>query len=367
MKFISTQQNLTQGLSIAEKIIGRNFSLPILQDVLITSDKNKNLIKISSTDLEMGLEIIIPAKITEEGQAAAPAKLLSEFIRNLPNENVEFSEKNKKISIICKNYKANIKGDDPKQFPLIPIKQNTKSVAEIKKDDFLKGISSVINSVSILDIKPEISGVFVCFRKKSICFVATDSFRLSEKTVNIDGAQEMNVIIPKKTSDTIIKIFNDTNDTISIEVSNNQIIVKDTKVTFVSRVIDGEYPNYEQIIPNKFATQIKLSKTDLMQHIKTASLFSNKIKEVVFQINPEKQSIEILSTDEQFGDHHSTLACEAQGAEQRLVFNYQYLLEGMQNIISDNIQIKLNEPTTPVLIIGEENDGFRYVVMPIKN
>lgn len=367
MKFISTQQNLTQGLSLSEKIIGKNFSLPILQDVLMRSDKTKNLIKISSTDLEMGLEVSVPAKIIEEGEVASPARLLSEFIRNLPNENVEFSEKNKKISVICKNYKANIKGDDSNQFPLIPLKQNTEPVIEIKKDDFLKGIFSVINSVSTLDIKPEISGVFVCFRKKNMCFAATDSFRLSEKIINTEKIYDKKVILPKKTSDTIVKIFTEPNDIISIEVSNNQIIIKNKKVTFVSRIIDGEYPNYEQIIPNKFTTQITLQKSDLIRHIKTASLFSNKIKEVIFQINPNKQCIEILSTDEQLGSHYSSLACEIQGAAQTLMFNYQYLLEGAQNIASDNMQIKLNEPTTPVLIMGEESEGFRYVVMPIKN
>jgi len=367
MKFTSTQQNLTWGLSISEKILSRNFSLPIIQDVLISAEKNKGFIKISSTDLEIGVEVVIPAKIDEEGAVAAPAKLLSEFIRNLPNENVEFLEKNKKISILCKDYKANIKGDDPKEFPVIPTKQNTQEFLEVKIKDFLKGITCVINSVSMLDVKPEISGVFVCFKKKNIYFVATDSFRLSEKIINTEKTYENKAIIPKKTSDAIIRTFQNIEGALSIQVNNNQIIIKTDKITFVSRVIEGDYPSYEQIIPSKFTTEITILKDELVQHIKTAGLFSNKVSEVTLGANPKKQNIEILSQNQERGDHYSSIPCEVQGIGVKAIFNYHYILEGIQGISSENIKIKLNEPTTPVLIMSEEDGGFRYVVMPIKN
>ena len=367
MKFFSTQQNLTWGLSIAEKVLSRNFSLPILQDVLITAEKNKGFVKISSTDLEIGIEVVIPAKVEEEGTMAAPNKLLNEFIKNLPNENVEISEKNKKISILCKNYKVNIKGDDSAEFPFIPIKQNEEGGLEMKKETFLKGISCVVGSVSTLDVKPEISGVFVCFRKKNIYFVATDSFRLSEKVVSTEKTYENKVIIPKKTSDAITRIFQDAGDLINIQIGNSQIIVKNDKITFISRVIEGDYPSYEQIIPSKFTTEITILKEEFVRHVKTAGLFSNKINEITIEANLKKQNIEILSQDQERGDHYSSVPCEVGGVGVRAIFNYQYLLEGVQNISSQNIKIKLNEPTTPVLITAEENDGFRYVVMPIKN
>jgi DNA polymerase-3 subunit beta len=208
----------------------------------------------------------------------------------------------------------------------------------------------------------------VCFKKKNIYFAATDSFRLSEKIINTEKTYEKKAIIPRKTSDAITRIFQnpDLNNTVSIQVNNNQILIKNSTVTFVSRIIEGDYPNYEQIIPNKFTTEINTLKEELVQHIKTAGLFSNKINEITLEANPKKQSIEISSQDQERGDHYSSIPCEVEGIAVRAIFNYQYLLEGIQNISSGGIKIKLNEPTNPVLITSEENDGLRYVVMPIK-
>jgi len=366
MKFICTQQNLIRGLSIAEKIIGKNFSLPILQNFLVSSEKNKGLVKVTATDLEMGVEVLIPAKIEEEGDITAPAKLLVEFVRNLPSENIEFSEKNKKITISCKNYKANIKGAGVKDFPIIPIKKTTSPTLEIKKEDFFKGLSSVIGSVSLLEGKPEISGVFVSFRKGEVCFAATDSFRLSEKVVSTPKSYEEKVILPKKACDIIMRILQDNEQPLNIQINDNQITIRSEKINFVSRVIDGEYPNYEQIIPNKFSTEIILLKEEFIKHIKTAALFSNKINEVVLHINSKKQCIEVSSADQEYGDHHSILPCEIKGGDEIITFNYQYLLDGIQNIQSPEIKIKLNQATTPVLITAQEDDGFKYVLMPIK-
>jgi len=210
MKFFCTQQNLSYGLSIAEKIIGKNLTLPILQNILITCKNNSGYITISATDLETGVEVNIPAKIEKEGSITVPAKLLAGFVRNLPEENIEFTEKNKKIYISCKNYKANIKGEDSKDFPLIPNKNNTETF-KIKKDIFLSGISSVINSTSLLDIKPEIKGVYVQFNEGDICFAATDTFRLSEKIIKTNKKNTFlnKIILPRKTCDTILRIFQD--------------------------------------------------------------------------------------------------------------------------------------------------------------
>ena len=152
MQFTCTQQNLTYGLNIVEKIIGKNFSLPILQNILISCEKNKGYIKLSSTDLEMGIEVNIPAKIEEEGSVAVPAKLINNFIRTLPDEKISFLEKNKKINIQCGNYKSNIKGQDPKEFPIIP-QNNAEESFNIKSDSFISGLTPVISSVSLLDIK----------------------------------------------------------------------------------------------------------------------------------------------------------------------------------------------------------------------
>lgn len=374
MKFTCTQQNFCQGLSIAEKVIGKNFTLPILQNILINCEKGKGYVKISSTDLEMGVEVTMPSKVEEEGGAAIPAKLISGFARSLPDEKIDFSGKNNKVLVQCANYKSNIKSQDSKEFPLIPQDKDTDAIS-LKTDDFVLGISSVINSVSLMDIKPEISGVFAQFRENDTCFAATDSFRLAEKSIKNSKKNTLlnKVIIPRRACDVIIRVFSDMKDRIDIKISENQITVKNSpedptaqKVRFISKIIEGEYPNYEQIIPGNFETTIKVPKDELIRHIKTASLFSSKIREVILQCNSKKQQLEIMSSDAEYGDHYSLIPCEVEGNDGKIVLNFQYLLDGIQGLLSPTVFIKINQPSTPVMILAPEDEGFRYLLMPIK-
>lgn len=374
MKFISTQQNFCRGLSTTEKVIGKNFTLPILQNILVSCEKSMGRLKLASTDLEMGIEVIIPSKIEEEGSVAVPAKLISGFVRNLPDEKIDFSEKNNKILIQCANYKSNIKGQDSKEFPLIP-QDKDADVFVLKTADFVSGISHVINSASLLDIKPEISGVFVQFREDDTCFTATDSFRLAEKTVkNSKKSNFLNkVIIPRRACDVIMRVFGDIKDSIDIKVNENQITIKSfsedptsQKIRFVSKIIEGDYPNYEQIIPGNFALVVEVSKDELIRHIKSASLFSNKIHEVILQSNSKKQQLEVMSADAEYGDHHSVLPAKIQGNDEKVVLNYQYLLDGIQGFLSSTVSLKINQANTPIMISSPEEGGFRYLLMPIK-
>ena len=374
MKFISTQQNFCRGLSLTEKVIGKNFTLPILQNILVSCEKSTGRVKLSSTDLEMGIEVIIPSKIEEEGSVAVPAKLISGFVRNLPDEKIDFSEKNNKISIHCANYKSNIKGQDSKEFPLMP-QDKDADVSTLKTEDFISGISHVINSASLLDIKPEISGVFVQFRELDTCFTATDSFRLAEKTVkNSKKSSFLNkVIIPRRACDVITRVFGDIKDSIDIKINENQITINSfsedptsQKIRFVSKITEGDYPNYEQIIPSSFTLVVGASKDELIRHIKSASLFSNKIHEVILQSNSKKQQLEIMSADAEYGDHYSVLPAKIQGNDERVVLNCQYLLDGIQGLLFSTVSLKINQANTPIMISSPEEGGFRYLLMPIK-
>ena len=205
--------------------------------------------------------------------------------------------------------------------------------------------------------------------------MATDSFRLAEKKIkNTKENKYLNkIIIPRRTCDIIMRIFQETEDVLNIQITNNQITIKNSphdqlapKIKLVSKIIEGEYPNYEQIIPNSFTTSIKVLKNDLIRHIKSASIFSNKIYEVALQVNPQKQVLEIISQDTEYGDHYSTLNCEIEGNSEKTVLNFNYLLEGLQNISSDTVLIKINQSTSPILISSVENEGFKYILMPIK-
>ena len=374
MKFICTQQNFLKGVTSAEKIISRNFTLPILQNVLIKCEPQTGFITLAATDLEMGLTIHIPAKVEEGGSLTAPAKLVGGLARTLPQENIVISAKNNTLSLECKNYKSNIKGEPTGEFPLIPASKTTDEL-DMKTQDFFNGVGAVISSASALEVKPELTGVFVQFREDSMCFTATDSFRLSEKVIPFQkkNLYIQKAIVPKKSADAILRIFEGQGDDLSLCIEGNQIFVKNKeasssleKVWFVSRIIDGEYPDYEQIIPSSFRTTVVVAQEEIARHIKSASLFSQKMNEIVLCVNQKKQQLEILSQDQERGDYHSILPCSIEGEEGKLVFNSSYLLDGVQAVSGPMLSIKINHDTGPILVSSVEYDGFRYVLMPIK-
>jgi len=373
MKLIVTQKNLNKGLLISEKVVGKNLTLPILQNILLTCEKSKGYAKLSSTDLEVGVEILIPAKIEEEGNVTVPAKIFSEFVRNLPEEKVEIEYKNNQLFIKCGSFSSSIKTESSKEFPIIPNIEE-ENVISIKTSDFLEGLSAVIGSVSTLDIKPEISGIFVQFKKNDIYFVGTDSFRLSEKVITTNNENVAKVIVPRKTSDIIIKIFEDLDDQLKIQINSNQITVKNNpkenptlKVKLVSRVIDGDYPNYEQIVPSNFTTLLEVNKDSLIKHVKAASIFSSKINDVTLKINSKKQEVNILSKDQEFGSQSSLMPSKVEGDDMEITFNFVYLLDGLNSLSSPKVSIKLNKDNTPALISSLDDKDFKYVLMPIKN
>jgi len=170
-----------------------------------------------------------------------------------------------------------------------------------------------------------------------------------------------------------MRVFEKSGPTLYIQVSDNQIFVKNNpkdgsgpQVRFVSRVIDGEYPNYEQIIPESFSTTAEVSRDEIIRHIRSAGLFSSKVSEVAFRVNASAGEMEVSSSDNEHGDYHSVLSCKGEGKEVRTVCNFTYVLDGIGNIASPTISFNLNEDSTPVLISGTEDSSFRYLLMPIK-
>lgn len=375
MKVTCTQQKLNQGLSICEKVIGRNLTLPILQNILFECD-NRGFIKFSSTDLEIGIEVVIPAKIEEEGNLTIPCKIFSDFTKNLPDEKIQITADNKQMSINCGQYKSKIKIESSKEFPLIP-KNKEDNCLIIKASDFCYALSSVINSVSSQDIKPEISGVYIKLKEEEIVLVGTDSFRLSEKKISVlkNSMGDRDFILPRKTCDVVMKIFENNAGDINICVEDNQIIFKNisgeesagVKIRMISRLIDGQYPNYEAIIPQNFSTKICLVKDEFLKNIKIASVFSSKINDVNLSAHSKEGRLEISSKDQSFGDFSSTIKCDVDGENKDVVLNFLYLLDGLNSINSQEVCLSLNQPTTPVLLSSTGDKSFKYIIMPIKS
>jgi len=367
MKLICLQENIKDSLLILERIASKNQNLPMLNNIILKTEKG--FLKTFATDLEIGVEINIPCKIEKDGEVVVPIKTISQFIGNLPNTKINIEEKNNKIIIEADGIKTIIPISNKEEFPIIP-KIKKENIIKINPNVLKNGIAQVLNSVAVSHPIQEILGVLFVVGDGFLKIISTDSFRLSEKTIyqknnyTTTSTSSQIFILPQKTAQELVRIINQTED-VEIIIESSQILFVLKNINLISRLISGNYPNYEQIIPKKTDSTILLDKNELMLKIKLASLFSSKINDVKLILNKDKKILELKSSDQHKGEFSTNINTEIKGEEFELVFNYKYILDGLANISDDNIVFEFNKPPLPS-IIRPQNNNYKYIIMPIK-
>ncbi|MBU1045599.1 DNA polymerase III subunit beta [Patescibacteria group bacterium] len=375
MKIIILKEKLAKGLSIVERITGKNLTLPILNNVLISAEDNS--LKLSTTDLELGISYWGLAKVEEKGEITIPVRTLSGFVSLVGEEKVTIESKEKTLYLKGENYKTQIKGLDTKDFPIIPEVVSDKWL-EFEAIAFCKGIMQVMDFCALTQVRPELSGLYFSFQKDLAKIAATDSFRLSEKTIALDGITQglegpQSFILPKNAAREIVNIFSEHNGKVKFSLSPSQVMIEsyidDTKnpqARLVSRLIEGEYPDYEAVIPKEFKTRVIIPREEFLNQIKIASLFSGRTNEVKLAISPKKGNVLISSQSVDLGETESRIAIAAQGEEVEISFNYKFLAEGLNQIKSDKIIFELNGQDGPGVLKPSDDASYIYVIMPIK-
>ncbi|MCX6723924.1 MAG: DNA polymerase III subunit beta [Candidatus Staskawiczbacteria bacterium] len=373
MKVEILKENLKNGLSIVEKIVGKNLSLPILDNVLLSTEDS--FLSLSSTDLETAIRLWVLTKIIKKGKVVVPAKFISNFVSLLPNEKITLEEKKQGLSIECKSFKNQIQGFNPEDFPLIPEFKNLEYI-EVENKKFCQGLAQIADVASPSQSRPEISGIYFIFSKNIIKIVATDSFRLAEKTITLEEAvkKDVSFILPQKPAKEIINTLGDKEGKTKIYFSPNQTMFEfpmkeapHPQIQLTSRLIEGEYPNYEEIIPKKFKTHVVVKRDEFLSQIKAASLFSGKINEVKVKINPEGKEVQIFAQDPDIGESQSSIPAKIEGEAIEASFNHKFLADGLINIKSSEVIFELSKEEGPCVLRPVGDASYIYVVMPIKS
>jgi len=374
MKLLILQEKLKQGLNIIERISSKSLTLPILNNILISTEKN--FLNLAATDLEIGINWWILTKIEKEGKITIPSRLFSNFINLLPDKKINLELKNNTLFINCENYKTQIKGLSAEEFPIIP-KITNGDVLSIEAPSFCKSLNQIADIAVPSTARPEISGIYFLFQRNLITIAATDSFRLGEKKIflknNSPLEKEYSLILPQKTAKEIVNIFGEKQGELKMYFSPNQVMFEypmeetdHAQVQVISRLIEGEYPNYQEIIPKKYTTRLTLNKDEFLNQIKTASLFSGKINEVKIKAMPGENKIEIFSQSSEIGEYQSSVPGKVEGEIVEISFNHRFLLDGLLSIKAPEIMLELNKETGPGVLKAVGDDTYIYVVMPIK-
>ena len=373
MKAEILKENFKNGLNIAERVVGKNLSLPILDNVLISAEDN--FLSLSSTDLETAIKLWILTKIIKKGKVVVPVKFLSSFVSLLPNEKITLEEKNQGLYVECKSFKNQIRGFNPEEFPLIPEFDNLEYL-EIDNKKLCEGLSQIVDIASPSQSRPEISGIYFSFSKNSIKIVATDSFRLAEKNISLEKPvkKDVSFILPQKPAREIINILDEKEGKLKIYFLPNQTMFEfgmqeapHPQVQIISRLIEGEYPNYEEIIPKKFKTHIILKRDEFLSQVKAASLFSGKINEIKIKADIQNKEVQISAQDPDIGQSQSSISAKIEGDPMEASFNHKFLADGLLNIKSSEIIFDLSKEEGPCVLKPVGDTSYIYVVMPIKS
>lgn len=382
MKFLCTQENLTHAINILERVVGKQSTLPILGNFLF--ETNKGRLKISATNLEIGIIAYVGGKIEEEGRITVPAKLLSNFIHNLPLQDViSFETTGNFLKIVSGSYEMKIKGLDAKDFPLIP-QYEGEYFFSLPAQSLKNALSRLLPCVSLSDSRLELTGIHTFFFEKEIHLAATDSFRLGEEIFSLENMENNDgyasfiekhpsLIIPATTLQELQRSITPESEWVKIALHENQIFFQVDEIQIISRLINGKYPDYKQIIPQQFSCEITFEKEVLLRAVRVGSVFSSQTSgEIIFKIIPQDGKVIISSLSQEIGENKVIVDAQIQGGEDMSIsFNPRYILDGLNVLQGEKIIFRCNTPHTPVEFrmsdeAGIKKEHFLYIAMPIR-
>ena len=374
MMFTCTRENLEYSLSLVSSLANKHTNLPILNNVLIKATESG--IEVSTTNLEIAVKTQLRAKVESTGSFTVPAKTLTDYVRLLTNEQVEINQKDNELLVSCGNSSTKIKGSSDEDYPILPEVEEINSYV-LQVEDFKNAISKVIIAVAKNEIRPELSGIYFSFlpeKYNGLVLAATDSYRLSEAKILIKQGEEKNIscIVPARVAYEITRLLQTAKshggeDIVRVWVSENQIAIRYDNFEMTSRLIEGKYPDYTQIIPASFKTTAVFPLDIMVNKIKAASLFtSTGVNAVSFDLNVAEKNIGVSSSSTQAGEHTSEIEADITGEENSILLNHSYVLDGLSHMESDNIEFGVNSADAPCIFRPQGKDNYLYIVMPIR-
>ncbi|MFC1638678.1 DNA polymerase III subunit beta [Patescibacteria group bacterium] len=386
MKFSCTQENLRQGLSIVSHIANKSVNLPILENVLIRTEDSG--LKMMTTNLEMAVSCSVRGKVEGKGEFTVPSKLFADYVGLLPKERVDVEQQEGALAVKCASFETRLNGINASEFPLIPSVERKRKFT-VKVNELRSAVGQVLFAVASNESRPEISGVLFKFVPQSgglkLVLAATDSYRLAERSVSVKGdtpstgsgqaggEEQVSVIVPARAVSELVRIlgvFKDTVDNpedIEVVLSENQVLFSYNQVELISRTIDGKYPDYRQLVPGSFETEVKVQRDELVRAVKATALFSRTgLNDITLKF-AAGQPVKISAKNPQTGEHASEVPGEVTGKENGITVNYRYFVDGVNNIETDQVSLQLIDGVSPCLLRPDKDDAnYLYIVMPIR-
>ncbi|KNF07299.1 DNA polymerase III subunit beta [Gottschalkia purinilytica] len=363
MKFTIDQNELSKCVNIVQKGISSKTTLPILNGILIYAKNDK--LTLTGTDLEIGIETSIDCNIEEEGSIVITSRIFGDIIRKLPNLpiNIEVDEKNN-VHITCGLSKFNIVGQPSLEYPQLPQIDNKNSF-EVPKDLLKNMIRQTIFATAQDETRPILTGALLEINNENAALVALDGYRLALKNASVNYKEEIKVVIPSKTLNEVNKILDDDDSDIEISCTDNHIIFNLGNTVITSRLLEGQFLNYKDIIRNEYKSRVKVKTKSIQESIERASLLAREGKNnlVKFDVSDDKL---VITSNSEIGDVYEEIPIELEGNVIQIAFNSKYILDGIRVIDSEEIILNLVSNVNPCIIKPVEDESYTYLILPVR-
>lgn len=360
--------NIKRAVSVIERVVSKDQSLPVLCSYLVSADKNA--ITITGTNLEVGIQILIRGTVGAQGQCVIPARQLSGYISTLAkDEKITIESENNNTRITAGPQETTFNGYPPEDYPPFPSARSTHSFV-CNKRDMLDALARTIFSTSKTTIKPELASINMLFEREMLIVAATDSFRLSEERIKPTSfspkLSKTSFLLPIQSAEELARLLEYSDDEqAEFFIGKGEARITSNNATLYSRLTEGLFPDYQQIIPQKFTTHLTIRRAELVAHIRRASVFANKLFGISLTFNPKDKTL-TLESKNSFGTHRAGIGVDIHGEPISVVFNYHYLLDGIESYGDDTLFIGLNGESQPLVVHPPKKDTSIYVVMPMK-
>ena len=372
MKFKISQEEFSKILIAVNKSLQTKANLPILSNILISA--NNRGLEVLSTDLETATKVNNKCDVETEGKTTVPGRAMSEFVSQIPPGEVVVEKLGEEVKVLAKRYSARFSSMPTEDFPAIPKIDKGKTIV-LDGVDFLKAIQKVAFAAAQDEGRPALAGVLCEIGKKTFSMVATDGYRLSFQQIASEGDISLKIIVPAKTLWEVAKIISESDEeagkTVRMVISDglNQVNFEIGNVEFTSRLIEGEFPAWQKIIPTNFTSLAKIPKDELAKLVRVAAIFardSGNIIKLKFEISGKGGLLTISANNNQVGSNEASCEIELKGPGGEIAFNFRYLLEVLTSIESEDIFFEMIESLNPGRLTTGEKEDYFHIVMPVR-
>lgn len=369
MKIIATKDNLQYGINTVQKAVSTKNTIPVLSGIRLKAVDNK--LYMAATDLEIGIECFVAVQVLEEGEIVLPARQFSELVRRLPDTKIAINYIDSIIGVEIKynDAEVNIKGWPGDEFPVIPDLEEGEYNFEINSTLFKNMVKQTVFAASSDESRPIFTGALLEIEENDFKLITTDTHRLALRSSkgNIIKNNNINLIIPAKALAEVSRIIQEDDENIQIKGNNNQICFKSSDTLLISRLIDGRFPDYRQVIPDKFSTVIKIKTKDLQETVERANLFSGeKDGTSVIRLKIENGYLNISSKSD-LGKVDEKIPIFVEGEDIEISFNARYILDVLKVLESEDLKFSLTGPLSPGVIKSGNHDNYTYLILPLRN